>query len=292
MKVIIFGALGQLGRELARRLPADARVDLLDKEELDIGDELALRRTVLARRPDLLINAAAYTAVDEAEANREAAFEVNATGARNVALAARDAASRLIHISTDFIFDGRQGQPYREDAEAHPLSAYGRSKLDGEDAVREVAGDDAVIVRTSWLYSTFGGNFVKTMLSLMRQRPRIGVVSDQVGCPTWTGTLADAVWEIGGREDIAGIVHWTDAGVASWYDLAVAVQELSLEIGLLSKAILVEPIPTDAFPTPAKRPAYSVLDTSESRRMLATAQLHWRTALRHMLEELGGKDDA
>ena len=286
MRVIVFGARGQVGGELQRRMPSATTVEALDKEELDICNPTGVLKTVREYSPELIINCAAYTAVDEAESDHDAAFAVNSTGARNIALAARATECRIVHISTDFIFDGEQGRPYRTDDEARPLSVYGRSKLDGEEAVIAVCGESAVIVRTSWVYSAFGSNFVKTMLARMRQRPRLGVVSDQIGCPTWAGSLAGALWELGLKPEISGIVHWTDAGVASWFDFAVAIQEIALDIGLLDTQIPIEPISSKAYPTPAARPSFSVLDTSGSTSRLETPQPHWRAALRQMLEDL------
>ena len=286
MRVLLLGSRGQVGQELQRRAPSDVALTAVDKDELDICDQNALVERVQQHSTELIINCAAYTAVDEAESDRDAAFAVNSTGARNIALAAASHGCRLIHISTDFVFDGRKAVPYRHDDEARPLSTYGRSKLDGEEAVLEVCGDTGLIVRTSWLYSRFGRNFVKTMLTLMQERPRLAVVCDQIGCPTWAGSLARALWELGPREEISGILHWTDAGVASWYDFAVAIQALALELGLLGTRITIEPILTSAFPTPAIRPPFSVLDTSNAREQLNTVQPHWRDALRQMLEEL------
>jgi dTDP-4-dehydrorhamnose reductase len=292
LRVLLLGARGQVGRELQRRIPRGTQLVARDKDELDISDQGAVFETVREQSPELIINAAAYTAVDEAESDRDAAFAVNSTGARNLALAARDTTCRLVHISSDFIFDGKQGRPYRPGDEAHPLSAYGRSKLDGEEAVTSICGSSAVTVRSSWIYSEFGGNFVKTMLSLLQHRTKLGVVSDQIGCPTWAGSLAGALWELTVRPEISGIVHWTDAGVASWFDFAVAIQEIALELGLLESKIPIEPISSEAYPTPAVRPSYSVLDTSEIRDRLTTVQPHWRDALHQMLERMTKEDHA
>jgi dTDP-4-dehydrorhamnose reductase len=286
LRTLLLGSRGQVGRELQRRIPAGTALTAFDKDELDICCAADVLESVRSLSPDLIINAAAYTAVDQAESDRDAAFAVNATGARNIAVAARAEGCRLVHISTDFIFDGKQGHPYESDDEARPLSTYGRSKLDGEEAVGAACGELAITVRTSWIYSRFGGNFVKTMLSLMEQRPRLAVVCDQVGCPTWAGSLAEALWELGGRHEISGIIHWTDAGVASWFDFAVAIQSLALELDLLETRIPIEPILTTAFPTPATRPTFSVLDTSEARRQLETVQPHWRDSLYRMLVDL------
>lgn len=284
MRVLLTGAGGQVGRELQRRVPPEATLAALSRDQLDISDERTVLERVRELEPQLIINSAAYTAVDRAESDRDAAFAVNSTGARNVALAAIDSSCRLIHLSTDFVFDGEHDKPYRPDDETHPLSAYGRSKLDGEEAVGSVCQSLAVIVRTSLVYSEFGSNFVKTMLSLMKERPKLGVVSDQIACPTWAGDLADALWELGSRPDITGIIHWTDAGAASRFDVAIEIQRVAIELGLLESKIPIEPISTDAFPTPAVRPSFSVLDTTETRARLTTPQPDWKDALRRMLE--------
>lgn len=289
MRALVTGAGGQVGRELKRRAPTETKLTALCRDQLDISDANAVLECANQLSPQLIVNSAAYTAVDRAESDREAAFAVNATGARNVAVAARQISARLIHLSTDYVFDGAQDRPYRPDDPTHPLSAYGRSKLDGEEAVESVCPGSAVIVRTSLVYSEFGNNFLKTMLSLMKERSKLGVVDDQVSSPTWAGGLADAVWELGSRPDVTGVIHWTDAGAASRFELALEIQRIAFELGLLDSKIPIEPISTDAFPTPAARPPFSVLDTTEARKLLATTQLHWKEALRLMLESIAGE---
>ncbi|MBP6381367.1 MAG: dTDP-4-dehydrorhamnose reductase [Pseudomonadales bacterium] len=285
MKVLVTGANGQVGWELARRVPAGVTLDATDRTLLDIAADDA-GACVLARRPDVIINAAAYTAVDRAESEAALAHRVNAQGAGAVARAARELGARLVHVSTDFVFDGSASRPYAPDCTPAPRGAYGASKLAGERRVLEESAGSAVIVRTAWVYSAHGGNFVKTMLRLMRERERVAVVADQVGTPTWAGLLAGALWELALRPDVGGILHWTDLGVASWYDFAVAIQEEALARGLLQRAVPVEPIRTEDYPTPACRPAYSVLDKSATLAALAAPRLHWRAALREMLDDL------
>ena len=194
-------------------------------------------------------------------------------------------AFELVHVSTDFVFDGSASRPYAPEAPAAPLGEYGRSKRAGEIAVQQ-ALPDALILRTGWVYSSFGGNFVKTMLRLMGERDELNVVSDQVGTPTWAHGLAEAVWAAASREQLRGIYHWSDAGVCSWYDFSVAIHEEALALGLLSKAVKVRPILASAYPTPAQRPAYSVLDKSNTWRDFALEGIHWRSQLRAMLAEL------
>ncbi|MDE3170291.1 MAG: dTDP-4-dehydrorhamnose reductase, partial [Acidobacteriota bacterium] len=257
MKVLITGAAGQLGRALLKTAPGTVEVRG-SGTELDICAPAVLQSAVRAFKPALIVNAAAYTAVDRAESERDRAFAVNADGVENLARAARDYGARLVHVSTDFVFDGRKSSPYLPDDAMRPLSVYGASKAEGEDRLRALAGATAVIVRTSWLYAAVGQNFVNTMLRLMREKDGLGVIADQVGTPTWAQSLAEVIWKIAEEPKIAGTHHWSDAGVASWYDFAVAIQEEALAAGLLTRVIPIRPIATEEYPLPAKRPAYSV----------------------------------
>ena len=284
-KVLITGAAGQLGRELLRSVPEGVECIAATREILDIADAAQVRAFVRRERPGLIINAAAYTAVDKAESEQELAAAINVNGAANLATACAENGSRLIHVSTDFVFDGTSSTPYLPGAPTSPLGEYGRSKLAGEQAV--VAGlPSALIMRTAWVYSAFGGNFVKTMLRLMAERDELSVVADQVGTPTWARGLADALWLAADQSDLQGLYHWTDAGVCSWYDFAVAIAEEALEIGLLQRMPRIHPIPGSAYPTPAARPAFSVLDKCSTWEALHTQGLHWRAQLRSMLQDL------
>jgi dTDP-4-dehydrorhamnose reductase len=285
MRVLIAGSLGQLGNELCASVPEGVEVLAIDRAEVDITDRDAVYRYIQTAMPAVIINAAAYTAVDKAESERDLAYAVNADGAENLALAAARIKARLIHISTDFIFDGKQSHPYRPQDEARPLSVYGSSKLDGETAVLK-ACPGAVIIRTAWVYSCFGANFVKTMLKLMAEREQLNVVSDQVGSPTWAAGLAALVWRFVAMQGSKGIYHWSDAGVASWYDFAVAIHEEATALGLLTKACTIRPILTQEYPTPAARPAYSVLDKSACWQVSKLEPVHWRVSLRAMLAQM------
>ena len=283
MKVVIVGAKGQLGRTLTQTVPRGAQCLALDLPEFDIVDAATVAAMVADARPDVIVNAAAYTAVDRAEQEADVAFGVNADGPRNLARAAAKGRIRLIHVSTDYVFDGTACSPYAPDAPCSPLGVYGRSKRQGEIHVQST-WDDVVIVRTSWLYSSHGSNFLRTMLNLMGTRDELKVVADQVGGPTSAATLAAAIWAAVEHRQLRGIYHWSDAGVASWYDFAVAIQEEALARDLLPKAILIRPIGTVDYPTPAKRPAYSVLDCRSAWRDLNMAPMHWRAALRQVLD--------
>lgn len=284
MKVLITGAGGQLGKALQACAPADAVIIPLGHGDLDITDSRAVSEIVADNRPDLILNAAAYTAVDKAESDVETARAINAVGPANLALAAREMGARLVHVSTDFVFDGVSGVPHRPDAPTAPIGVYGATKRDGEEAVLSTK-PDALIVRTAWVYGSTGSNFVRTMLRLMAERDEVRVVVDQIGSPTFAGGLAQAIWALD-AVGAAGIHHWTDSGAASWYDFAVAIQEEALALGLLSRRASVLPIPTTAYPTPARRPHYSVLNKEATFALLGKPAPHWRENLRRMLKDI------
>ena len=279
MKVLVTGAGGQLGFELQRTAPERITVVALSSRDCDVGDAAAVTAVLRRENPDLIINAAAYTAVDKAESDQAAAARVNEAGPANLA----SHGIRVLHVSTDFVFDGSQGRPWKPDDAARPLSVYGLTKLAGEAPVLAMGG---LVLRTSWVYSTHGGNFVKTMLKLMATRPALRVVADQIAAPTWARGLAQVLWRCAQMPSIRGIQHWHDAGSASWYDFAVAIGEEACATGLLPREVPVAPITTADFPTPARRPAFSLLDCAETWRLLGEAPPHWRSQLRLMLAEL------
>lgn len=285
MRALIAGAGGQLGRELVATAPAGVDVVAADRSRLDVTDAAAVRQAIQGSRADVVINASGYTAVDRAESDRAAAFDVNALGPANLARAAVDAGARLVHVSTDFVFDGCRSSPYPPDAVPNPLSVYGESKLAGERSVQEVTDGRGVIVRTAWVYAARGSNFVNTMLRLMGERDELRVVVDQVGTPTRARGLARALWSAASAPEVRGTLHWTDAGVASWYDFAVAIQEEAIVVGRLRREPPIVPVLTQAYPTAAKRPAYSVLDKTSTWSVLGMTAPHWRVSLRRMLEE-------
>ena len=276
--ILLTGANGQLGRALQACVPASIDLCAMDRAALDITDRQAVFEAVEALQPAWIINAAAYTDVDGAESKRDLAFRVNADGAGFLAQAAETIGARMVQVSTDFVFDGRTSRPYKPDDVPNPINAYGESKLMGEQRARAVLGDDVLIVRTAWLYAREGANFVHTMLRLMRERDEVQVVDDQIGTPTEAGGLARAIWR-SIRRELSGIHHWTDAGVASWYDFAVAICEEAVSCGLLNSPGKVVPVPGAAYPTAAKRPAYSVLDKQLTWRALEQRSEHWRCAL-------------
>jgi dTDP-4-dehydrorhamnose reductase len=283
-RVLITGAGGQVGLELQATVPSGWVIAACQSDQLDVTRADAVRAAMTAFRPSVVIHTAAYTAVDTAEANADRARSVNVQGTTHVAEAALDVGARLLHLSTDFVFDGAQGRPYAPDDEPRPLGVYGRTKLEGERAAVRIMERQALVVRTGWVYSRHRQNFVLTMLRLMAERSEVGVVADQVGTPTWARSLAETLWAAADRADLSGVVHWTDAGVASWYDFAVAIQEEALAAGLLHRAVPVRPLRTEEFPTAAARPAFSVLEKGGSWTALGRTPPHWRVNLRHMLQ--------
>lgn len=286
MTTLVLGCNGQLGVALAATRPKEQVIVGLDLPDLDITDAEALLAICRDVNPAVIVNAAAYTAVDAAESDESMATAVNADGPANIAAAARSVGARLIHISTDFVFDGTATTPYTPASKPSPLSVYGRTKLAGEQAVLAAMPDTAMVIRTAWLYSVTGNNFVKTMVRLMREREELGVVADQRGTPTWANSLAATVWAAAAAKDVSGTFHWTDFGEASWHEFAVAIQAEALDAGLLEKMIPVNSISSDQYPTPAHRPAYSVLDCSATEQALGMRRVPWRDNLCAMLREL------
>lgn len=286
-KVLITGAGGQVGRALLDAMPSEFEAVACRHADLDVGADEAVHDCVRRHRPAVIINAAAYTAVDKAESEPDAAHRINSEGPGHLAAAARECGARLIHISTDFVFDGAASVPYQPDSATHPLSVYGKTKRDGERAVLEALPEHATIVRTAWVYGATGANFLRTMLRVMQANGAARVVADQVGTPTAARSLAEVLWRIAGNPQIQGIHHWTDAGVASWYDFAVAIAEEGAELGLLAPDIAITPIATVDYPTPARRPCYSVLD-KRSLAPYGLSPVHWRKRLRAVLKEVSG----
>jgi dTDP-4-dehydrorhamnose reductase len=283
---LITGGGGQLGQELRDTAPPAWTALSCSSAELDVTRPEVVAEVLERTRPTVVINAAAYTGVDAAEHEPARAHAVNAVGAANMAAACRAIGARLIQVSTDYVFDGALGRPYRPDDPTEPLGVYGRTKLEGEREVMRLAAGTSVILRTAWLYSGRGRNFVLTMLRLFRERDEVGVVCDQVGTPTWCRSVAEAIWAAAERPDLRGVHHWTDEGTASWYELALAIQEEALALGLLPRPVSVRPLRTDQYPTPARRPAYSVLDATATAETLRLPRRPWRVNLRLMLRGL------
>lgn len=286
-KVLLTGCNGQLGQELLARVPADVTLVPTGRAELDLADPAACRAAVLHHRPDWVLNAGAYTAVDKAESEPDLAHAVNASAPEAFAAALAECGGRLLQVSTDFVFNGEQGTPYTPDQPLQPLGVYGASKAAGEVAIfHQLPAHQICLLRTSWVYGPVGKNFCLTMLRLHSNKAAagevLGVVADQVGCPTATHTLANACWAAI-QSQTSGVLHWSDAGAASWYDFAVAIGELGAAQGLLKRPAEVRPIATSDYPTPAQRPAYSLLDCRASRISLGLEPVHWRTALAEVI---------
>lgn len=296
MKVLLTGARGQLGSELGPLLEAAGfEVAAFGSADLDITDGAAVAEAVTDERPGVIVNPAAYTKVDLAEKETGRAYAVNEAGASNLARAAKEAGCALVHVSTDFVFDGRSPVPYDEEAATNPLGVYGASKLAGERAIAATLPEH-VIVRTSWLYGVAGGNFVKTMLRLAAERDVLRVVYDQAGTPTWSadlaGMLVTVCRSIEAGQRPWGLYHYSNEGVASWYDFAVAVCDEAAASGMALKCSRVEPILSAEYPVPAKRPAYSVLDKAKIKKTFNQTIPHWRGSLSRMMAELREREDA
>lgn len=291
IRVLLTGKDGQLGQALQSLLPAGVELVATGRQELDLADATACREAVERVRPDWVLNAGAYTAVDRAESEADLAMAINAAAPGAFADALKSTGGRLWQVSTDFVFNGEQGHPYGPEQPLHPLGVYGATKARGETLVRQILGPEAsCILRTSWVYGPVGKNFCLTMLRLHRLKAEagevLGVVADQVGCPSSTPALAAACWA-GIMAEVRGVHHWSDAGAASWYDFAVAIGELGTNRGLLDASAQVRPLRTADYPTPARRPSYSLLDCSSARSVLGVEALHWREALRRVMEQIG-----
>ncbi len=305
-KIFVTGANGQLGREL-RALEAEKTTGFnfffYDRAAFPVEDPDAAKAFLSREKPQWLINCAAYTAVDKAESEKETAFEINGDAPGYLAAACRRTGTRFIHVSTDYVFDGQSSTPLKETDPTGPINTYGASKLEGERLAMGAYPEGSMILRTSWVYSAFGSNFVKTMIRLMRERPAINVVDDQIGSPTYAADLADAILRVvqrcaaGGSTGVPvgpfapgqpmmgsftpGIFHYSNEGAISWYDFAVAIRDA------IGSACVVHPIPTAQYPTPAKRPHYSLLDKRRIRETYDIEIPAWRTSLLACLRQIG-----
>lgn len=287
MRILISGQRGQVARELQRRLSGLGELIVLGRDQLDLAQPDQIRQQVQRVRPDLIINAAAHTAVDQAESEPELAFAINATAPGILAEQARELDIPLIHYSTDYVFDGSKAAPYNEDDAPNPLGVYGKSKLAGEQAISEAQGKH-LILRTSWVYSTHGRNFLLTMQRLLQEKPELRIVADQIGAPTWAGTIASSTlalierWQ-SGHTGAWGTYHLTAQGETSWFGFAQAIGEALQAHGKPCANLL--PIPSSDYPTPAARPLNSRLDCTRLQREWGVSQPDWQTALRECLAE-------
>ena len=293
LRVLLTGRDGQLGQALVAAAPSHWQLIACGRSELDLADAEACRQAVREHRPDWVLNAGAYTAVDKAETEPELALAVNAGAPQAFAEALAEQGGRLLQVSTDFVFSGGQGHPYSPDQPVAPLGVYGSSKAEGERRLAALLPAERwCVLRTSWVYGPVGRNFCLTMLRHRRfgraDDDGLAVVADQVGCPTATPGLAAACLAALER-GASGLQHWSDAGAASWYDFAVAIGELGVAAGLLDHAASVRPIRTADYPTPARRPSYSLLDCVATRQVLGLPPVHWRSALAEVLASLAGR---
>jgi dTDP-4-dehydrorhamnose reductase len=290
IKVLITGCGGQLGGALLASVPAAITPIATTRATLDLADPDACREAVHRHQPNWVLNAGAYTAVDRAESEPELAMRVNAEAPQAFAEALAETGGQLLQLSTDFVFNGSQGWPYQPHQPRDPLGVYGATKAEGERRVAEALPQERwCLLRTSWVYGPRGHNFCLTMLRLHRQNSAagqpLGVIADQVGCPTATHTLAAACWQAIQRQ-VRGIHHWSDAGAASWYDFAVAIGEQAVARGLLPTAAEVMPLGTEDYPTPARRPSFSLLDCRATRQALDLPARHWRSTLEEVLARI------
>jgi dTDP-4-dehydrorhamnose reductase len=286
-KILVTGANGQLGKELKQLAPSFPQFEFifLSRVDLPIHHFEMVRNYFKIYQPSFFINCAAYTAVDRAEQEKDLAMQVNAEAVGVLAAVCEENNCRFIHISTDYVFDGNASTPYKEDSPTGPQSVYGLSKLEGEKQAMQL-NPDSIIFRTSWVYSEFGKNFVKTMMNLMIEKTEIGVVSDQIGSPTYAADLAEAILQI--IQDCGlqtadwhpGIYHFSNEGIISWYDFALAINELN------GSNCKVNAIPTSAYPTPAKRPAYSVLDKTKIQKTFGIHLKNWKDSLAICIEKI------
>lgn len=282
MKILVTGSYGQLGNSLRREFEKDPDIEAVytDYDTLDITNREAVSRFIGDNRFDIVINCAAYTAVDNAETDDLKASALNTGAVGNLGEAAARYGTKVIHISTDYVFSGEGFRPYEENDEPYPQGIYGRTKLEGEGLLTSFC-QDAMIIRTAWLYSEFGKNFVKTMLRLAKDHKELNVVCDQIGTPTYAGDLAAAIHAIVRHPEWKpGIYHFTDEGVASWYDFAKTIFDIS------NVDIKVNPVPTKQYPTPAKRPLYSVLSKDKIKKTFGLEIPYWRKSLQKCLSQM------
>uniref|UniRef100_UPI004047584B dTDP-4-dehydrorhamnose reductase n=1 Tax=Rheinheimera sp. TaxID=1869214 RepID=UPI004047584B len=286
LKVALTGANGQLGYQLAKKLADKVTLLALDRAALDIANNAQVEQTLSAFAPDVIINAAAYTAVDKAEQEPELAKAINETGPENLAKVADKLDAVLIHVSTDYVFDGKSDKPYVETDATNPQSIYGLTKLNGEQAIVKYCAKH-LILRTAWVFAEHGNNFVKTMLRLAQSRPELGVVADQIGGPTYAGDIAEAIISMVSQlsaenEQRYGVYHYSGAPYVSWHKFACSIFQQAVQQQLVAQAPKVNAITTAQYPTPAKRPAFSMLNCSKIQQAFAVSPSNWQAALNNL----------
>jgi len=290
IKVMLTGKDGQLGKALLEKIPAGIEVVALGRQDLDLSNKESCHNAVLEYRPDWVLNAGAYTAVDRAESEPDLAMAVNAVAPEAFAQALGEVGGRLLQVSTDFVFNGTQAHPYHPDQPVDPISVYGATKAEGERLVQKaLPATSYCILRTSWVYGPVGNNFCLTMLRLHRlksaQNETLNVVADQIGCPTSAWNLACACWSAI-NHGTSGIHHFCDAGAASWYDFAIAIGDAGVAAGIIDQSAKVVPIRSSEYPTPARRPGYSLLDCTATRIALELEINHWQKELSKVIAKI------
>ena len=293
-KILLTGASGQLGKTFNLHFAHSYLLEkysllAFDRSEFDLSKEESISSFLSLYKPSVIINCGAYTAVDDAETESELAIKVNDEAVGRISSWASENDCRLIHISTDFVFDGASKKPYLPTDPAVPIGVYGKTKRAGEKHVLDSLADSGVIIRTSWLYSEFRRNFVRTMIRLMSEKPDIGIVKDQIGSPTSTHSLARVILKVIEQRNIYGILHWCDGASISWYDFALEIQRVAHEHGLLEKKIPLKPLMTLHYPTKAARPSYSVLDRNLTLEKLGMINTDWRIELEKVVKRILGK---
>ncbi|WP_447878565.1 dTDP-4-dehydrorhamnose reductase [Serratia fonticola] len=284
MKVLLTGSKGQLGSCFQDRLPAGWEIWATDSDVLDITDLSAVRAAVADYKPNVIVNAAAYTAVDKAETEHELATLINKVGPENLAVAAKEVGARLVHVSTDYVFDGTASTPYIETDVTNPLGVYGLTKLDGEIAVAAVQ-PEAIIIRTAWVFSEYGNNFVKTMLRLAKERDTLSIVADQRGCPTYAGDIAQTIIDLLNKNALGGIYHYCGDQEVSWFKFAENIFNMALAKQKITKLPVAIAIPTEKYPTPAKRPVFSTLNCGKVG-LYGVLPSDWQLALNKVISKL------
>ena len=293
MNILITGSEGQLGRVLSSNKPSNINLISKSKDYLDITCKQSCEEVFKKYSPDWVINCAAYTSVDLAEENKNSCQEVNGKGPKIIAEVAKKFKTKVIHISTDFVFKGDQNIPYKPEDKISPINFYGKSKADGEKSIRKILANNSLTIRTSWLMGSRGKNFLTTMIDLHKKNKVIKVVYDQIGSPTSLSSLSFVCWKAiqtyeKGISVDTNVLHWSDAGVASWYDVATSIGEIAKDFGILNKPAKVIPILSKEYPTLAKRPNYSVLDSSLTCSKLDIEQIHWRKNLVDNIKTIAG----
>ncbi len=278
LRALLFGEAGQVGRAVQQSRPSDIVLIVHDADSVDITDATAVAAAVRDARPNVILNCAAFTQVDEAEVDVERATAINAHALHHIGVSAQDVGARVVHLSTDYVFDGSAGAPYDIADETHPLSVYGRTKRDGERALLNVL-PSATVMRTAWVHAGGCANFVTGVMRRLEGGQSMKVVDDQIGTPTRAAHLAQAMWRVVERDTIRGVLHFTDSGVASWFDVAVCIHEALEDLHRVSPGVTVTPTSTEQFPRPATRPRCGVLDKHSSWAQLGWVPPHWRSGV-------------